>query len=320
MSPGRGWGPPPGRRPPWWPEGEPFPPERWGRRGYGPPPFIRWIGCFVLTAIVVALLAGGLLGALFGHEGFHPIVLLPILVIILIAVAVGGGVRRMTRPMSNLIDAARRIEEGDYSAQVPEWGSQDIRSVARVFNAMSARLKAIDEQRRNFMADVTHELRTPLSVIRGQAEAILDGVYPADTAHLAPILDATQTLDRLVEDLKTLVETDAGNLVLHKEPTDLGVLVHDTVESFRPQADSKGISLTSELAPNLPPKEVDPARIRQVVGNLLSNAIRHTPAGGSVKVVVDSSGITVADTGEGIQSELLPHVFERFAKGPNSTG
>src|SRR5438045_6994959 len=320
MSPGRGWGPPPGRRPPWWPEGEPFPPERWGRRGYGPPPFFRWNRCFVLSALALALLTGGLLGALFGHEGFHPIVLFPILVIILIAVAVGGGVRRMTRPMSNLIDAARRIESGDYSAQVPEWGSSDIRSVARAFNSMSARLKTIDEQRRKFMAEVTHELRTPLSVIRGQAEAIADGVYPADEAHLAPILDATQTLDRLVQDLKTLVDTDAGNLVLHREPTDLGALVHDTVESFRPQADTAGVSLTTEIADNLPPRDVDPSRMRQVVGNLLSNAIRHTPAGGSVKVAVDVSGFTVSDTGEGIPPELQPHVFERFAKGPNSTG
>ena len=320
MSPGRGWGPPPGRRPPWWPEGEPFPPECWGRRGYGPPPFIRWIGCFVLSALALALLTGGLLGALFGHEGFHPIVLFPILVIILIAVAVGGGVRRMTRPMSNLIDAARRIESGDYSAQVPEWGSSDIRSVARAFNSMSARLKTIDEQRRNFMAEVTHELRTPLSVIRGQAEAIADGVYPADEAHLAPILDATHTLDRLVEDLKTLVDTDAGNLVLHREPTDLGALVRDTVESFRPQAESAGVTLTTEIDENLPPKDIDPSRMRQVVGNLLSNAIRHTPSGGSVKVAVDASGFTVTDTGEGIPPDLQPHIFERFAKGPNSTG
>src|SRR5947199_8737635 len=155
------------------------------------------------------MLAGGFYGAIFGREVWQgyshpsfPFFLFPILVIILIAVAVGGGVRRMTRPMSNLIDAARRIESGDYSAQVPEWGSSDIRSVARAFNSMSARLKTIDEQRRNFMAEVTHQLRTPLSVIRGQAEAIADGVYPADEAHLAPILDATKTLDRLVEDLK----------------------------------------------------------------------------------------------------------------------
>src|SRR5207253_4854417 len=162
----------------------------------------------------------------------------------------------------------------------------------------------VDEQRRSFMADVTHELRTPLSVIRGQAEAISDGMYPADAEHLAPILDATQTMDRLVEDLRTLVLTDAGNLVLHKEPTDIGVLVHDTVESFRSQAEAAGISLTTEIAEKLPSVEVDPARIRQVIGNLLSNALRHTPSGGSIQVGISSAGnqvtIGVTDSGEGI--------------------
>jgi signal transduction histidine kinase len=161
-------------------------------------------------------------------------------------------------------------------------------------------------------------------VIRGQAEAIADGVYPADAAHLAPILDATQTLDRLVDDLRTLVLTDAGNLVLNKESTDLGQLVQDTAESFRPQAESAGVSLTAEVADKLPAADVDPARIRQVIGNLLSNAIRHTPSGGSVKVAVNSASdlvtLTVTDTGEGIAPELLPHVFDRFVKGPNSKG
>src|SRR5438105_13435930 len=276
------------RPPPWWPEGEPFPYRRWGRRyGYGPPTFIRWIGCFFLAAFVIALMTGALAGALFGRGdgGFHPFFAFPIIVVIgLIGLAVFSGVYRMARPMNNLIDAARRIESGDYSAQVPEWGSPDIRSVARAFNSMSARLKSIDEQRRSFLADVTHELRTPLSVIRGQAEAINDGVYPADAAHLAPILDATHTLDRLVEDLRTLVLTDAGSLVLHREPTDLGGLVHDAVESFRPQADAKGVALTAEIAESIPNVEVDTARIRQVVGNLLSNSLRHTPSGGLVKV------------------------------------
>ena len=314
----------PGRRPPWWPENEPFPPRR--RYGYGPPPFVRWIGCFVLTALGVAWLTGALAGAVFGGGGgfsghFHPLFLLPIfVVIVLVILVVAGGMRRVAQPMNQLIEAARRIEAGDYSARVAEDGSADLRSVARAFNAMSERLKTIDEQRRNFMADVTHELRTSLSVIRGQAEAIADGVYAADEAHLAPILDATQTLDRLVDDLKTLVETDAGNLVLHKEPTDLGALVRDTVESFRQQTESKGVSLTVEIGDNLPPKDVDPSRMRQVIGNLLSNAIRHTPAGGSVEVSLDASGITVADDGEGVPPDLLPHIFERFAKGPNSTG
>ena len=312
------------QRPPWWPEGEPFPPRR-PRRPRRPAPFIQLVGCFVLTVFVVSLLVGGLFGAFLGRgEGPGPFLLFPILFVILIAVAVSGGMRRWTRPMENLISAARRIESGDYSAQVPEWGSSDIRSVARAFNSMSARLKAMDEQRRSFLADVTHELRTPLSVIRGQAEAIADGVYPAGSVHLAPILDATQTLDRLVEDLRTLVLTDAGNLVLHQEPTDIGALVHDTVESFRSPAESKGLSLTTELGATLPTLEVDPARIRQVIGNLLSNAIRHTPSGGSVKVSVTSTDgqvtITVTDTGEGIPPELLPHVFDRFVKGPNSTG
>jgi two-component system, OmpR family, sensor histidine kinase BaeS len=323
------------RRPAWWPEGEPFPPRRRMRRG--PAPFLRLFGCFVLAVLAVAFLTGGLLGALFGGwgpgpggwwsgpGGPRPFFLFPILLIIaLIVIATAGGVRRMARPMDNLIDAARRIESGDYAAQVPEWGSPDIRSVARAFNSMSARLKAMDEQRRSFLADVTHELRTPLSVIRGQAEAIADGVYPADASHLAPILDATAALDRLVEDLRTLVLTDAGNLVLHKEPTDLGALVRDTVESFRSQAESRGLSLTTDIAANAPTIEVDPARIRQVIGNLLSNAIRHTPSGGSVQVDVsfatDRVTISVTDTGEGIPPELLAHVFERFVKGASSTG
>ena len=313
------------RRPSWWPEGEPFPPRR--RYRGGPFGFFRLIGCFFLLVFALALVGGVLAGAIFGRGPGpggppHFFFFLPILFVIFIAaVAVFGGVRRMTRPMNNLIDAAQRIESGDYSAQVPEWGSSDIRSVARAFNSMSARLKTIDEQRRSFLADVTHELRTPLSVIRGQAEAINDGVYPADAAHLAPILDATATLDRLVEDLRTLALTDAGNLVLHNEPTDLGALVKDAVESFRQQAESKGLTLTTDIAPDLPTIEVDPARIRQVIGNLLSNSIRHTPPGGSVKASVTAPAtITFTDTGEGIPPDLLPRVFERFTKGPNSNG
>jgi signal transduction histidine kinase len=321
----RRWGPPPERRPPWWPEGEPFPPYRWRRRG--PPSFLRWIGCVFLGALLVAAVMGGFAGAALGRQGphpFFPLFLFPILFVVLIVVLAAGGMRRVTGPMSNLIDAARRIESGDYSARVPESGSRDIRSVARAFNSMSERLEAIDEQRRNFMADITHELRTPLSVIRGQAEAIADGLYPGDAVHLAPILDATQTLDRLVEDLRTLAMTDAGNLVLKKEPTDIGTLVHEAVDSFRTQAETAGVSLNAHIADDLPSAEVDPARIRSVIGNLLSNAIRHTPSGGSVTVEANATdgkvAIMVKDTGKGIPPDLLPHVFERFVKGATSMG
>lgn len=316
-------GQPPRRRPPWWPEGEPFPPA-WRRGRRRPPPFIRWIGCLFLFALAMAALTGGLVGAFIGRLGFLPIIVLGLLFALIVGAAVTGGMRRMTRPMDNLIDAARRIEAGDYSTQVREWGPPELRSVARAFNSMSARLKTIDDQRRGFLADVTHELRTPLSVIRGQAEGIADGVYPGDAAHLAPILDATQVLDRLVEDLRTLALTDAGTLVLKKEPTDLGALVHDTVDSFKSQAATAGVTLTTETSDRLPSVEVDPARLRQVVGNLLSNAIRHTPSGSSVKAGVgyasDQVTVTVADIGEGIPPDLLPHVFERFVKGENSSG
>ena len=319
-----GWGPPPRRRPPWWPEGEPFPPaRRWGgRRG---PPFFLWrIGCFAFAVLAFTALVGAVAGSLLARFGFLPVATLAVLFVILVMAFAAGGLRRMTRPMDTIIEAAGRIESGDYSAQIPERGSRDLRSVARAFNAMSSRLKASDEQRRSFLADVTHELRTPLSVIRGQVEAIADGMYPADAAHLSPILDAIQALDRLVEDLRTLVLTDAGSLVLNKEPTDLAALLADTLESFQPQADLGGLALDSDLASDLPPVNVDPPRIRGVIGNLLSNAIRHTPPGGSIKVGLGRSGdqavATVADTGEGIPPELLPHVFERFVKGADSNG
>lgn len=325
----RGWddtsepGSPPRRRPPWWPEGEQFPPA-WRRGRRGPPTFIRWIGCFFLAALAAAAVVGGLVGALVGRLGFAPIIVLGFLFVLIVGATATRGMRRVTRPMDNLIDAARRIEAGDYSTQVPELGPPELRSVARAFNSMSARLKTIDEQRRGFLADVTHELRTPLSVIRGQAEAIADGVYPGDATHVAPILDATQALDRLVEDLRTLALTDAGSLVLHKEPTDLGALVRDTVESFQPQAETTGVTLTTDITGNLPGVEVDPARMRQVISNLLSNAIHHTPSGGSVTVGVSSATdqvtVTVADTGDGVPPDLLPHVFERFVKGSSSTG
>ncbi|MHB8688735.1 MAG: sensor histidine kinase [Candidatus Dormibacteraceae bacterium] len=277
-----------------------------------------------MAILACAVLAGAAVGGLIAQLGGGPVALLALVLVMLLVIAVFGAVRRMTRPMTHLIDAAQRIESGDYTVQVPESGPRELRSVARAFNQMSARLKASDEQRRGFLAELAHEFRTPLTVIRGQAEAIGDGVYPSDALHLAPILDATETLDRLVEDLRTLVLTDAGSLVLHKEPTDLGSLAADTVESFKTQADAAHVRLSSDIAGNLDPVDLDPARIRSVLGNLLSNAIRHTPSGGSVEVAVNRSGdgtaLAVNDTGEGIPAELLPRVFERFVKGASSPG
>jgi len=329
----RQWGPPPRQRPPWWPEGQSWPPAgRWGRRGRAP--FLWRIGCVLVVVLTLAAVAGGVVTALVGLAlgssvtsssrlgQFAGIAVLAL--VVLVAAAGLRGIRRMTGPMDNLIQAARLIEKGDYSATVPEYGPPEMRSVARAFNAMSARLKSTDEQRRSFLADVAHELRTPLSVIRGQAEGIADGVYPADAAHLEPILDATRGLEVLVEDLRTLVLTDTGSLVLNREPVDATVLAHDVLASFKSQAESAEVNLAGDLDYGVPMVDVDPARMRAAIANVISNSIRHTPPGGSVRVGVSSTNghvvVSVTDSGEGIPAKLLPHVFERFVKAPTSTG
>ncbi len=189
---------------------------------------------------------------------------------------------------------------------------------------MSARLKAADEQRRGLLADVVHELRTPLAVIQAQAEAIADGVYPADEEHLAPIVDATHSLEVLVEDLRALALTDTGSLALNREPVDPGELVRDTAASFEAQAEASGVELRADAAGDVPLVDADPVRIRGALGNVVANAIRYTPRGGSVTIAAAKSGeriaLSVSDTGTGISPELLPRVFERFVRGRESPG
>jgi two-component system sensor histidine kinase BaeS len=207
-----------------------------------------------------------------------------------------------------------------------------VRSLARAFNAMSARLEATDRERRTFVADVSHELRTPLAVIRGQVEAIGEGVYPADEEHLAPIVDATRTLEQLVEDLRTLALAEAGSLTLAREPVDLAELAHESAAGFQSAADGSGIELNVNAAGDVPNVSADPSRIRSVLGNLIANALRHTPSGGRVTVRVApieaataAAGtgwveVAVTDTGSGIAAELLPRIFDRFVKEPGSPG
>jgi signal transduction histidine kinase len=248
-----------------------------------------------------------------------------VLAMAVVGVVSGGrGMRRLTRPVGDLVEAAGRIEGGDYTARVAERGPPEVRSVARAFNAMTARLEATQAQRRSFLADVAHELRTPLSIIRGQAEGIADGIYPGDAAHLAPIIDATQTLDRLVEDLRTLALSEAGSLELAREPVEIAVLINESVASFAAQAEAKGLALRQEVSGTVPAIDADPVRIRSVLINLLANAVAHTPAGGQVTVSAQRAGdsveIAVMDTGEGIAPELLPRIFDRFVKGPASRG
>lgn len=332
----RGGGPPPwvrgsGGKPPWWPEGEAWPPTRppWARyrgrflRRFG----LLFIGLVLFTSIVGTLgvwLTSTALG--FSRPQGHPPAFA--IVILLLAVfgffAVARGMRGMTRPVGDLVEAAARIQKGDYSVRVAEHGSPEIRSVAQAFNAMTAQLEATEKQRRSFLADVTHELRTPLSIIRGQAEGIADGVYPGDAAHMTPIVEATQTLERLVDDLRTLALAETGNLKLNSEPVDLGVLIADSVGLFQSQAEAKKVTLRSEVGTGLPAVNADPVRVRSVLGNLLGNALAHTPAGGSIAVRAEVGdgcvAVAVKDTGTGIPAELLPRIFDRFVRGAGSAG
>ncbi len=277
-----------------------------------------------MAMFAAAWLSAAAVGWLSTRYGGLRVGVFVVVLFLLLSLVAGRGLRRFTRPMDSLIDAAGRIERGDYSATVPESGPREMRSVAHAFNAMSARLKTSDEQRRTFLADVVHELRTPLSVIRGQAEGIADGLYPADQEHLSPIVDATRSLEVLVEDLRALALSETGSLALVREPVDPAELVNESVAAFNAQADETGVKLIGDAANGLPPIDVDPTRMRSAIGNVIANAIRHTPAGGSVKVSAASSDgtvtISVADTGEGIAPDLLPHVFERFVRGAGSKG
>jgi two-component system sensor histidine kinase BaeS len=275
----------------------------------------------------------------FGHPagaGPGPIVAvvqaLAILVVLgLVIVASAALIRRVGRWLSadatveRLIEAAGRVQEGDYSARVAESGSAESRLLARSFNQMSARLEATDTQRRSFMADVSHELRTPLTVIQGQLEAIRDGVYPPDTEHLAPALDQVAVLERLVEDLRTLSLSESGSLRLARASVDLGALVTETVDAFRATADAAGVDLSVTVTPDLPRVWIDPTRIGSVVRNLVANALRYTPRAGTVSVTVERAGpahvmVRVHDTGRGLDPAILPTVFERFSRSPDSTG
>jgi two-component system OmpR family sensor kinase/two-component system sensor histidine kinase BaeS len=234
------------------------------------------------------------------------------------------SLRRLAAPVGDVIEAVGRVAEGDLSTRVRVRGSRDGRALARAFNAMTSRLEAGEEQRRRLLADVSHELRTPLSVVQGNLEALVDGVHPADEAHLTAILDETKVLSRLVEDLRTLSLAESGALALHREAVDVGGLVRETVESFASQADPAGVSLEAHVSGGLPLVDADPVRAREILANLVANALRYTPTGGTVSVAANaeanSVAIEVRDTGAGIAPERIDRIFDRFYKSPESRG
>jgi two-component system OmpR family sensor kinase len=257
---------------------------------------------------------------------------------LLLAGALAGGLsillglglsRGLSAPLARLTAAARHIAGGDLSQRVPETGSAEIATLGQAFNLMAADLEKAEQLRRNMMADVAHELRTPLSVLQGNLRAILDGVYPLEQAEIAALYDETRLLSRLVDDLHELAQAEAGQLHLDLRPTDLAEVVQTMVVNLAIAAEAKGVRLTTDLAERLPPVQADPDRLAQIMRNLLSNALRHTPEGGQITVSAAYNGhrefngraavrIVVADTGEGIPPDDLPHVFDRFWRAEKS--
>jgi signal transduction histidine kinase len=318
----------------------------WRRRGVGAPPhsvvlvkahararFFRRVVIGVIGLVVMAGLGVAAIGwlvaeraGLGGRTGVG-LAALTIMIGMFLLIAVVVTVRGGAGPLRAVMDAADRVADGDYTVRVREAGPPPVRALAHAFNAMTERLAHADRQRRDLMADVAHELRTPLTVLQGRLEGLLDGVYPRDDAQLATLVEETHVLSRLIEDLRTLALADAGALRLEREATDLAALVRDTVLAFETEAARQGVILV--VTPATVPADravvdLDPVRIRQVLANLLSNALRHSPAGGAIRVSVeagpDGLDVAVADAGEGIAADDIPLIFDRFYKGQASRG
>ena len=298
----------------------------------------RRFGCFVLLLSLVFVSIGviglWIIGSLLGlvtDTGTLSDLARAAVAVILVAggAAILFGIRLargVAPPLDALVEAAGRVEAGDYATRVPEVdrGPRELRDLVRAFNTMTARLEVDETQRRRLLAEVSHELRTPLAVIQGNVEAIVDGVYPADAEHLGTVLEETRVLARLIEDLRTLSLAEAGTLALHREPTDLSIVAAEVARSFEQLAGTAGATIELELADDLPLLDVDPIRMREVLANLVANALRYVEPGGTVRIGGRSTAegivLEVVDDGPGIPAELLPTVFDRFAKSSDSRG
>ena len=292
--------------------------------------FIRFAIFFFISAFLFVGGSAALLYIIFSkYTGIQNIWLLvcgtPSVLIILILFTTFNLYTRFGRPLEELFNAINAVEAGNLSARVSENKADMFSDLFRRFNKMVGELERAEQQRRNLSADIAHELRTPLHIIQGNLEGILDGIYQPTPEHINATLDETQLLTRLVNDLQTLSLAETGQLPLHPTRFLLADLLQDLTSSFSSQAASLGINLDTNIVDPNQPISADYDRLNQVLSNLISNALRHTPQGGSVFIHIESASdaqyavrITVRDTGSGIASEDIPFIFDRFWRGDKS--
>ena len=288
------------------------------------------------TLLVVALLLGpgifrrhirGALGYVPPDVGrhldmaFHSATLLSLGVAVAASVAAALALSsivsaRLVRPVRELAGAAQGIAHGARTARVPARGTDELAQLAAAFNEMAASLEHAEQIRSQLLADVAHELRTPLATVESYVEALSDGVLAADDENWGVIRSETSRLNRLVDDLQEVSRAEAHQLDLHPAPAPPGELVSDAVKAAQPAFTSKRVELQAHIEAGVPDIECDSERIAEVLANLLANALRHTPTGGRVDISARRHDalieIAVADTGEGIAPEHLDRVFERF--------
>jgi two-component system, OmpR family, sensor histidine kinase BaeS len=333
---GAQWHGPGSGPPPWW--GPPRRNWRWDERPRHRRPtwlFFRFAGVFGLIALTIL---GGLALLIFfvvkvagGDRHTAAQIWLGtcglLLVVPFIVVRLGRrAFRNIAAPLSNLMQASDRVAAGDLSVRVPVAERGEFAELSSSFNHMVEELSLADRRRRNLTADVAHELRTPLQIIQGNLEGLVDGVYQPTPDHLEATLAETRLLARLVEDLRVLSQAEAGQLPMQWEAIDVGELLNDVATSFSGQAQAAAVNLVVDTPGGPATQEItgtpalqlrgDYGRLEQVLGNLLANAIRHTPEGGTVTLHGGQGPkgvrLVVADTGEGIAPEDVPYVFDRF--------
>ena len=283
-----------------------------------PPPFIRFPRPFGGSPDVRLSQAESAFLAAVDHS-----LLIAAIIATALALLVGGFLaRQIIRPLRRLTHAARRIAEGHFDERIAVNGDDEVAQLAQAFNQMAESLERTEQARRQLVADVAHELRTPLTVIGGTVQAMRDGILSSDEQNLAAIHEEVVALTHLVSDLRDLSLGDVGQLPLRRGPIDLTRTLESVGTAFATQASARGLTLTIDVPSRLPILDADEARIRQCVGNLMTNALRHTPSGGQVKLSARHDAqaveIQVVDSGEGIATDHLPHLFERFYRADPS--